>query len=53
MENLESKFPIMDFYLSLVQTQIIKGFVPLNFQMMDVGKLNVLEEAEEFVIKNP
>ncbi len=53
METLDPKFPIMDFYLSNVQTQIIKGFIPTDFRMMDVGKLDVLEEAERFVKKNP
>ena len=52
MENLEPKFPIMDFYLSNVRNQIIKGYTPTDFKMMDVGKLNVLEEAERFLIKN-
>jgi len=49
MENFEFKFPIMDFYLSNVQTQIINGFIPNNFRMMDVGKLDVLEKAEQFI----
>jgi NDP-sugar pyrophosphorylase family protein len=52
MENLNPKFPIMDFYLSNVHNQIIKGYIPTDFKMMDVGKLNVLEEAEKFIIKN-
>jgi NDP-sugar pyrophosphorylase family protein len=49
MEGREAKFPIMDFYLSNVTDQVIKGFVPLDFHMLDVGKLDVLEEAERFV----
>ena len=52
MENLEPKFPIMDFYLSNVQQQIIRGYSPTGFKMMDVGKLDVLEEAERFIIHN-
>ena len=51
MDNFDPRFPIMDFYLSLVQTQIITGFVPADFCMMDVGKLDVLDKAEEFVLK--
>lgn len=51
MDNFESGFPIMDFYLSLVHTQIITGFVPADFRMMDVGKLDVLDKAEQFVLK--
>lgn len=49
MEALDAKFPIMDFYLSNAQTQVIKGFIPTDFHMLDVGKLNVLDEAERFV----
>ena len=52
MENLEPKFPIMDFYLSNVRNQIIKGYTPTDFKMMDVGKLNVLEEAGRFLIND-
>ncbi|HEY6913186.1 MAG TPA: nucleotidyltransferase family protein [Paludibacter sp.] len=53
MENLAPKFPIMDFYLSNTSTQTISGFVPLNYNMLDVGKLNVLDEAERFVTNTP
>ena len=49
MENREPKFPIMDFYLSNAESQLIKGFVPVDFRMMDVGKLDVLDEAERFL----
>jgi NDP-sugar pyrophosphorylase family protein len=49
MENLEPKFPIMDFYLSNVENELITGYVPTDFKMLDVGKLNVLDMAEEFV----
>ncbi|HJV77782.1 MAG TPA: nucleotidyltransferase family protein [Paludibacter sp.] len=49
METLKPKFPIMDFYLSNAQTEIISGFIPNDFHMLDVGKLNVLDEAERFV----
>ena len=49
MNEWESKFPIMDFYLSNASTQKISGYVPADFKMLDVGKLNVLDEAEQFV----
>ncbi len=49
MQNFDQKFPIMDFYLSNMQTQIISGFIPENFKMLDVGKLDVLDEAGKFV----
>ena len=53
MEDCEPKFPIMDFYLSNVEEQTIKGFIPFDFHMLDVGKLDVLDEAERFVKKRP
>jgi NDP-sugar pyrophosphorylase family protein len=49
MKGLNPKFPVMDFYLSNAKTSVINGFVPDNFNMMDVGKLDVLDEAEKFV----
>lgn len=49
MTDLASRFPIMDFYLSNAATQKMSGFVPQNLKMLDVGKLNVLDEAEQFV----
>ena len=49
MKPLQPKFPIMDFYLSNAPTEIISGFIPNDFNMLDVGKLNVLDEAEKFV----
>jgi NDP-sugar pyrophosphorylase family protein len=52
MENLEPQFPIMDFYLSNAQSQVISGFVPDNFKMIDIGKLDVLEEAEQFMAQS-
>ena len=39
----------MDFYLSNAEKEMIRAFVPENFKMMDVGKLDVLDEAERFV----
>jgi NDP-sugar pyrophosphorylase family protein len=49
MNEYEPKFPIMDFYLSNADNQTICGFIPENFSMIDVGKLDVLENAERFV----
>lgn len=51
MDNYPDRFSIMDFYLSQIPEQVISGFVPNNFAMMDVGKLDVLDAAEDFVRK--
>lgn len=49
MAGYEPKFPIMDFYLTHAATQRISGFIPSDYKMLDVGKLNVIDEAESFV----
>lgn len=49
MKELDGKFPIMDFYLSNMKKNTISGFVPMDYKMLDVGKLDVLDEAERFV----
>lgn len=49
MESADKKFPIMDFYLNHVNDQVISGYVQPDYKMIDVGKLNVLDEAERFV----
>lgn len=51
MKSYPDRFSIMDFYLSQIPAQQITGFVPENFAMMDVGKLDVLDAAEDFVRK--
>lgn len=51
MENYPDRFSIMDFYLSQIPEQEITGYVPDNFAMMDVGKLDVIDAAEDFVRK--
>ena len=48
MNDFGERFSIMDFYLSVVRSQQILGFVPENYQMIDVGKLDALDKAEEF-----
>lgn len=44
------KFSLIDAYLSVVerQTGTIRAFVPQNYKMMDVGKIDQLAEAERF-----
>ena len=42
------KFSLIDLYLSICQTEVLKGYVPQNYRMMDVGKIDQLEDAERF-----
>lgn len=42
------KFSLIDLYLSIAEKEILRAFVPKNYRMMDVGKINQLSEAEAF-----
>ena len=44
------KFSLIDVYLSIVTRQagVVRAFVPRYYRMMDVGKIDQLEEAELF-----
>lgn len=43
------RFPIMDFYLKACGTHLIKGYEATDLRLLDVGKLDTLHEAEEFI----
>ena len=43
------KFSIIDFYLNTCKEEKIKAFTQEGLQLLDVGKLDSLEKAEEFV----
>lgn len=47
-EMKEDKFSLIDFYLRNMQHMPLHAFVPTNYRMMDVGKINQIEEAERF-----
>ena len=49
MDHFSDHFSIVDFYLRNAAQQKIKAYVPNALKMIDVGKLNVLTEAEQFV----
>ncbi|MBR5574130.1 MAG: nucleotidyltransferase family protein [Paludibacteraceae bacterium] len=42
------KFSLIDLYLSIAEKEILRAFIPENYRMMDVGKINQLSEAESF-----
>lgn len=44
----EDKFSLIDFYLSICGKAELKAFVPNDYRMMDVGKIDQIEEAEIF-----
>ena len=44
----EEKFSLIDFYLKIMEDVQLKAFVPTDYRMMDVGKIDQIEEAERF-----
>jgi len=49
MQTWSGKFSIIDFYLSVAAQETIRGYVPEDLCMMDVGKANSLHQAEAFL----
>ena len=49
MERFPDRFPIIDFYLSTCHRARIVGCIKDNLRLMDVGKLDTLEQAEHFL----
>jgi len=45
----EDKFPIMDFYLNNCDTLDIRGELKTDLHLLDVGKLDSLQAAEDFI----
>ena len=43
------RFPIMDFYLKACGDYLIRGYEATNLKLMDVGKLDTLHDAEDFI----
>ena len=47
-EMKADKFSMIDFYLKVMGEVALKAYVPAGYRMMDVGKINQIEEAETF-----
>jgi len=52
MKNMPDKFSIIDFYLSIAADVKIKGYPVSDLEMIDVGKIDSLKEAEEFISRS-
>ena len=50
MDDFPDRFGIMDFYLSVCHKTIIKGVVADGLKLLDVGKVDSLAAAEQFVM---
>jgi len=44
----QDKFSLIDFYLQVMNKTPLKAYVPDHYRMMDVGKIDQIEEAERF-----
>ncbi len=44
------KFSLVDLYLHIADKEVIRAYVPENYRMMDVGKIDQLSEAEAFAL---
>ena len=47
-EMPDEKFSLIDFYLNVLNEVPLHAYVPENYKMMDVGKIDQIEEAEAF-----
>ena len=47
-EMPEEKFSMIDFYLHVMEKLPLQAYIPSDYQMMDVGKIDQIEEAERF-----
>ena len=52
MEGWAGKFSIMDFYLQTCQKAQLGGYIKDDLHLIDIGKLETLAKAEEFIRQN-
>ena len=50
-EGMGERFPIMDFYLRVCDRYPVYGIKPASLELVDVGKLDTLAVAEDFIQK--
>lgn len=50
-EKMGERFPIMDFYLKVCDRFPIYGYARKDLHIVDVGKLDTLAQAEEFMLR--
>jgi NDP-sugar pyrophosphorylase family protein len=49
-DEMPERFGIIDFYLKYCQQCVFLGYEKKNLRLLDVGKLDTLHEAEEFLV---
>ena len=50
MARESDKFPIIDFYLSKVQSEKIAAYIQPEFKMLDIGKIQVIDDIKNGLI---
>ena len=51
LNDWPERFPVMDFYLKVCAHHLVRGIEVKNLQLLDVGKLDTLEAANDFLIR--
>ena len=49
LSDWPARFPIMDFYLTVCANHLLRGYEAKDLRLMDVGKLDTLHDAEQFL----
>ena len=49
MDAWPDRFPIMDFYLNVCADRYLMGYAAHDLRLLDVGKLDTLDQAEQFI----
>lgn len=49
LSDWPERFPIMDFYLKACGDHLIRGYEARDLNLLDVGKLDSLDQAEKFI----
>lgn len=52
MDRMTDRFSIIDFYLQYCDRYLIQGYLKNGLQLMDVGKIDTIREAESFLQDN-
>ena len=52
LNDWPERFPVMDFYLKVCAHHLVRGIEVKNLQLLDVGKLDTLEQAKSFIMHN-
>ena len=48
VEQKGEKFSLIDLYLNIADKEVLRAYVPEDYRMMDVGKIDQISEAEDF-----